>query len=299
LKCHTPEIGSIDPGARVTNVIEALEWQGDRSDSIPLEATPKGRRRLLGGLLLASILMVLALSQADNWIRLQRVLLPDRPAHIAAEVVSRTADGYCLFTVAGLVVLGLQRAQRRRASRLVMVMVLGGVLTGLVANVFRSLIGRTRPEVPVEQGWYGPIKDGHWIAGQYAYSSFPSGHTSAAAGFGLVLFLVGRRAGFAGLAYAVLVAWSRVQLGVHRPSDVAAGLCLGTLVFVAMAPTYTRWLTLPKVTLRTLRDGLPGTSRQKFASAAANRPPAAARSLETPGAMTGSGSCEGPDSSAR
>jgi membrane-associated phospholipid phosphatase len=248
LKCHTPEIGSIDPGAKVEDVIEALEWQGDRSDSIPLEATQKGRRRLLGGLLLASILLVLALSQADNWIRHQRVLLPDRPAHIAAEVVSRTADGYCLFTVAGLLVL---------------VMLLGGVLTGLVANVFRSLIGRTRPEVPVEQGWYGPIKDGHWIAGQYAYSSFPSGHTSAAAGFGLVLFLVGRRAGFAGLAYAVLVAWSRVQLGVHRPSDVAAGLCLATLVFVAMAPTYGRWLALPRVSLGALRDGLPGISRQR------------------------------------
>jgi len=284
---------------RVTTVIEAMEWQGDRSDSIPWEATPKGRRRLLGGLLLASILMVLALAQADNWIRLQRVLLPDRPAHIAAEVVSRTADGYCLFTVAGLVVFGLQRAKRRRASRLVLVMLLGGVLTGLVANVFRSLIGRTRPEVPVEQGWYGPIKDGQWIAGRYAYSSFPSGHTSTAAGFGLVLFLVGRRAGFAGLAYAVLVAWSRVQLGVHRPSDVAAGLCLGILVFVAMAPTYGRWLALPRVSLRALRDGLPGISRQTFASAAVDRPPAGARRVEAPGEAAGAGSCGTLESSAR
>lgn len=280
----------MDPGARVTTVIEAMEWHGDRSETIPLETPPKGRGRLLGVLLLASILVVLALLQADDWIRLQRVLLPDRPAHIVAEVASRSADGYCLFTVAGLAVVGLHLAHRRRASRLVLVMLLGAVLTGSLANVLRSLIGRTRPEVPVEQGWYGPVKDGHWIAGRYAYSSFPSGHTSTAAGFGLVLFVAGRRAGFAGLAYAVLVAWSRVQLGVHRPSDVAAGLCLGTLVFVAMAPTYERWLALPRISLAALRDGLPGTSRQK-SRAGLDRHRSRPRGNMKPGEMAGAGSC--------
>jgi membrane-associated phospholipid phosphatase len=147
-----------------------------------------------------------------------------------AQVLSHSADGKVLFPV-GVLVLGVFAAVRRIGwARWIGAMLLGAILCGLLANVFRGLIGRTRPEAPVEQGWFGPRKDGHWIVGKHAYSSFPSGHTAAAGGFGLILFLRGRRWGVIGAAYALSVAWSRVQLGVHRPSDVAAGLLLSAVV---------------------------------------------------------------------
>lgn len=60
--------------------------------------------------------------------------------------------------------------------------------------------------------------------------SFPSGHASNA--FMIAVLLAGRfrRGRWAIFGVASLVALSRVYLGVHYPSDVIAGACLGLVI---------------------------------------------------------------------
>lgn len=59
--------------------------------------------------------------------------------------------------------------------------------------------------------------------------SFPSGHSLAVFELATVLLLRDRRIGIPALIASILVAFSRLYLYVHYPSDVLAGILLGIL----------------------------------------------------------------------
>jgi len=63
-------------------------------------------------------------------------------------------------------------------------------------------------------------------------SSFPSGHTLEAFAMAAALSLLysRKRITLPVYAWAVMVAYSRVALGVHYPSDVLAGIVIGTII---------------------------------------------------------------------
>ncbi len=60
--------------------------------------------------------------------------------------------------------------------------------------------------------------------------SFPSGHTAAAFAFAVVSWKRNRQFGAGMLLFAVLMAFSRLYLCVHFPSDIIAGMLIGTSV---------------------------------------------------------------------
>lgn len=64
--------------------------------------------------------------------------------------------------------------------------------------------------------------------------SFPSGHASASFAAAAALFAYDKKWGAGALVLAALIAFSRLYLYVHYPSDVFAGTLLGIL-FGAMA----------------------------------------------------------------
>ncbi|WP_034620609.1 phosphatase PAP2 family protein [Cellulomonas sp. URHE0023] len=86
-------------------------------------------------------------------------------------------------------------------------------------------------------------------------SSFPSGHATNAAAAALVTTillwpLLGTRGkvtvAIAGGTVTLLTAADRVMLGVHHPSDVVAGILLGTAMVGASSLGYHGWRTQPR-----------------------------------------------------
>ena len=64
--------------------------------------------------------------------------------------------------------------------------------------------------------------------------SFPSGHTMAGAIGATILMAADRRFGWAAIPLAVLIAFSRLYLYVHFPSDVLGGAVLGVGIGLLM-----------------------------------------------------------------
>ena len=113
--------------------------------------------------------------------------------------------------------------------------VLGGTSAGLIAIVFKAVLGRPRP-------YLHALDQFTWFAGSSGYQSFPSGHTTHCFGVAVAVLVLAPRWGIGFLAGAVLVAWSRMYLGSHYLSDVLAGAGLGTLVGAALALAIRRWV---------------------------------------------------------
>jgi undecaprenyl-diphosphatase len=133
--------------------------------------------------------------------------------------------------LAATALLALWRGARRDWSS---VRALPVVPAGMLLNVgLKHLVQRARPT------WADP-------AMQLATYSFPSGHAVAATLFyGTVCVLalehirspVGRGlAAAAAAGMVLLVAFSRVYLGVHYPGDVIAGMALGGACLLVLLP---------------------------------------------------------------
>jgi membrane-associated phospholipid phosphatase len=107
-------------------------------------------------------------------------------------------------------------------------------ITGLIATIFRVLIGRTRPNAHLPQGVYGVWHDGHWIVGRYEFSSFPSGHSAVAVGLAAAAWLFNPRWGAVAAIYALAVMWSRIAQESHHLSDVTASIVFSIPIAVLM-----------------------------------------------------------------
>lgn len=139
----------------------------------------------------------------------------------AARVVTWAGSAFLLVPLAVIACLGFVRAGLRREALAVGIS-LGGAM--LISVWIKLLVSRPRPPVEHLQAVTG--------------SSFPSGHATQASAFWFSLVFAMPATGSsprltrlaAGLALLIVlvVAASRVYLGVHYPSDVVAGMLLGT-----------------------------------------------------------------------
>lgn len=134
------------------------------------------------------------------------------------EAITLTGSSSCLMPLTALVIVVLLWRGRRAEA------ILAGASVASAATVIyviKLVVARDRPAL--------------WQTEYYWGSSFPSGHTLASAAFAAAIVIcvsrVAPRArttvGFLMFAWVSLVALSRMVLGVHWPTDVAAAICIG------------------------------------------------------------------------
>ena len=100
----------------------------------------------------------------------------------------------------------------------------------LSAGFLKPLIGRLRP--------CHVLENINLLVGCGGGKSMPSSHAANAFGQAVLFGVLYRRVRYGLLAFAAIVALSRVFVGVHYPGDILAGALVGTAAGLAMIAAY-------------------------------------------------------------
>lgn len=139
------------------------------------------------------------------------------------------------------VVIYVIRAWKTESIWIILSMILCVILTDQLANLTKDFFQRPRPSHAIDlQGMVHYVQG--YMGGKYG---FVSGHSANVFGFALLSSLIIKRKWFFYVAFswAVLVAYSRIYLGVHYPLDIFGGMVLGLSI---AGLVYLTWHTIRK-----------------------------------------------------
>lgn len=137
--------------------------------------------------------------------------------------ITELGNGGMIWILVGFVLIATKRYRRYG-----FILIIGLLLGVMVGNVFlKNIIARSRP------CWIDHSVT-LLIANPSDYS-FPSGHTLASVIAATIITLSNKKIGYIAISLAALIAFSRLYLYVHFPSDVLGagviGVTIGFLVF--------------------------------------------------------------------
>ena len=128
--------------------------------------------------------------------------------------ITRLADnGYIWIFVALLMLIS------KKYRKYGIILAVSLIFSLLFCNLsIKPLVARVRPF------YLNPIE---LLIPQPSEFSFPSGHTSVSFAALPALFLANKRFGIGALVLSVIIAFSRVYLYVHYPTDIIGGIIIG------------------------------------------------------------------------
>jgi membrane-associated phospholipid phosphatase len=203
-----------------------------------------------GWILLTTIVLVLALVPFDPHLSEWARGLPDEIVGFNRAITDFGTFAWMIYTSATLLLIAFvvrsasQRdtvRQRARAARNLSAYFLLTIATASVlVHGLKLVIGRARPELLADYGAYSLTP----FAGDWLFESFPSGHSTAAGAFFGAFAMLKPELRPLFLILALMIGVSRVIVGAHYPSDVAAGLLLGLWAAMTWAYLFARrdWL---------------------------------------------------------
>jgi undecaprenyl-diphosphatase len=117
--------------------------------------------------------------------------------------------------------------RRRTWQMAAIACLLAACLAGGTADIAKMAAGRPRPKVEMRDQFHGV----HWSDD---FHGFVSAHAAASFGTATALTVALPAIGLLVIPAAALVAWSRIALGSHYPSDCLLGAALGFLFGVPL-----------------------------------------------------------------
>ena len=132
-------------------------------------------------------------------------------------LISRIGDISTIWLIVAVIFLLIPKY--RKYGILIVLAILLAAFTGEV--VLKNLVERVRP---CNMNTAFPM-----LIPRPTDFSFPSGHTSASFAAATIIWKAKRKFGIFALLLASLIAFSRLYLYVHYPTDILAGMVLGLL----------------------------------------------------------------------
>ena len=169
-------------------------------------------RALLDSLAVSFDLPILDWIAANLWCPVLDVAMP---------IITLLGDAG-IFWIAVSVLFMISKKYRKTGIGMMLALLMGL----LVCNIWlKPTVARMRP-YDFQMEYF--LKEIPLLAGAMHDFSFPSGHTIASFEAAVVIFLNNKKLGIAAMILACLIAFSRLYLYVHYPTDVICSVILGT-----------------------------------------------------------------------
>ena len=141
---------------------------------------------------------------------------------VAMPIITMFGDAG-IFWIAVSVLFLITKKHRKTGIGMALALIMGL----LVCNIWlKPTVARIRP-YDFQMEYF--MKEIPLLAGTMHDFSFPSGHTIASFEAAVVILLNNKKLGIAAMILAVLIAFSRLYLYVHYPTDVIFSVLLGTI----------------------------------------------------------------------